>query len=65
MTKLALTSFCLAALALAACTQGSTDPTKASADKPAAVQTTPATPYPYSGSNDHSGGGGGEGGGGY
>lgn len=65
MMKLALASFCLAALALAACTQASTDPTKAGADKPAAVQTAPATPYPYPGSGDHSGGGGGgEGGGG-
>jgi hypothetical protein len=65
MTRLGLASFCLAALALAACTQASTDPTKASADKPAAMQRAPATPYPYSGSGDHSGGGGGEGGGGY
>jgi hypothetical protein len=66
MMKLGLVSFCLAALALAACTQASTDLTKASADKPAAVQTAPTTP-PYPGSGDHSGGGGGggEGGGGY
>jgi hypothetical protein len=67
MMKLGLASFYLAVLALAACTQASTDPAKASADKPGTVQTAPATPYPYpySGSGDHSGGGGGEGGGGY
>ena len=65
MRRLGLASFFLAILTLAACTQGSTDPTKASADKPATVQTAP-TPFPYSGSGDHSGGGGGgEGGGGY
>jgi hypothetical protein len=61
MRKLGLASFCLAALVLAACTQASTDATKASADKPATVQTAP-TPFPYSGSGDHSNGGGGGGG---
>jgi hypothetical protein len=57
---------CLAVLALAACSQASTDAAKANPDKPGAVQTAPATPYPYPypGSGDHSGGGG-EGGGGY
>jgi hypothetical protein len=64
MTRLGLTVFCLAALTLAACTQPSTDAAKASADKPATVQTAPATPHPYSGSGDH-GGGGSDGGGGY
>jgi hypothetical protein len=66
--KLRLASFCLAVLALAACSQASTDAAKANPDKPGTAQTAPATPYPYpySGSGDHSGGGGGgEGGGGY
>jgi hypothetical protein len=63
MMKLWLASFCLAALTLAGCTQVSTDPTKASADKPATVPTAPATPYPYpyTGSGDHGGDGGGGG----
>ena len=57
MPELKLTAFCLAILMLAGCTQTTTAPAKAAADKPATPVSQPVTP--------DSGSRGGDGGGGY
>jgi hypothetical protein len=61
MTTLRFTAFCLAILALAGCSQATTDPAKTSADKPGTAQSQPPPSYTPA----DRGGGGGDGGGGY
>jgi hypothetical protein len=58
MTKLRLTTFYLAILTLAGCTQTATDPAKATAGKPGAAQSQPpASSAPSERGGDGGGGG--------
>jgi uncharacterized lipoprotein len=64
MTRPRLTAFCLAILTLAGCSQTTTDPAKADADKAGTAQSQPPASYAVP-MDRGGGGGGGSGGGGY
>jgi hypothetical protein len=64
MTRLGLTTFCVAILTLAGCSQMAPDPAKTTAGKPGTAQTQPAEADPTA-DFGRGGGGGGGGGGGY